>query len=160
MNARLPHPFAAIVGRLLRPPPRPAAVSRSRRLAPLERLAGEFRDVLCFPEDAEALILGLRRGTPIVLRTGESAPVAAFSSPTGPLNYANVRIVLALARAELAARGIATANAEQLRSVVLGDAENEGILSRRAAGFGWGRIAHGMGLKLGAVVKGRDDPQG
>ena len=154
MNARLPHPFAAIVERLLRPAPSPAASRGARRVAPLQHLTAEFGDVVGSAEDAQALILGLRRGTPIVLGGRESAPAAAFISPTGPLNYGNVRVVLALMRAQLAARGIATADAEHLRSVLVGDAGGDGILSRRATGFGWGRIAHDMGLKLGTVVKG------
>jgi len=62
--------------------------------------------------------------------------------------------VLALARSQLAAQGISMASPEQLRSVLIGDAGAAGILTRRAAGFSWGRIAHALGLKLGAVVRG------
>jgi hypothetical protein len=158
MNARLPHPFAAVVGRLLQAAPTTANAMVTRRVAPLERLAAEFGDLAGSQQNATALIQALRTGTPIALGQPRSSAGPAFSSPTGPLSYANVRIVLALARAQLAAQGIATATPEQLRSVLIGDAGAAGILARRAAGFGWGRIAHALGLRLGVAVRGDERP--
>jgi len=152
MNARLPHPVAAVVGRLLQAAPTTATAIATRRVAPLERLAAEFGDFVGSQQNATTLIQALRTGTPIALGQPRSSASPAFSSPTGPLSYANVRIVLALARSQLAAQGFATATPEQLRSVLFGDAGAAGILDRRAAGFGWGRIAHALGLKLGPVL--------
>jgi len=154
MNARLPHPFAAVVGLLLRAAPTTGTAMVTRRVAPLERLAAEFGDFVGSQQNAMALIQALRTGTPLALGQPRSSASPPFSSPTGPLSYANVRIVLALARAQLAAQGISTATSEQLRSVLIGGTGAEGILTRRAAGFGWGRIAHALGLKLGAVLSG------
>ncbi|RLJ63515.1 hypothetical protein [Sulfurisoma sediminicola] len=158
MNARLPHPFAAIVGRLLQAAPANAAAIAIRREPPLARLAAEFGEFVGSQQSATALIQALRTGTPIVLGQPRSSASPAFSSPTGPLSYANVRIVLALARSQLAAQGLSTASPERLRWVLIGDAGADGILARRAAGFGWGRIAHALGLKLGAVVRGDVGP--
>jgi hypothetical protein len=154
MNARLPHPFAAVVGLLLQAAPTTAAADMPRRVPPLERLVAEFADLAGSQRNATALVQGLRTGAPIALGLPRSCAIPAFSSPTGPLSYANVRIALALARSQLAAQGIATATPEQLRWVLIGDAGAAGILARRAAGFGWGRIAHALGLKLGSVLSG------
>jgi hypothetical protein len=154
MNARLPHPFAAVVGRLLQTAPTTGTSIVTRRVAPLERLAAEFGDFVGSQQDAKALIQALRTGAPIALGMPRSSASPASSSPTGPLSYANVRIVLALARSQLVAQGISTASPAQLRSVLIGDAGAAGILARRAAGFGWGRIAHALGLRLGSVLGG------
>lgn len=152
MNARLPHPFATVVGRLLTPPPEPASASGIRRIPPMERLAADFGEFVGSQRNAEALIRGLRTGTPIALVSAGPSSCAPFTSPTGPLSYANVRVVLALARGHLAAQGIVTATPEQLHFALIGDTASAGILARRAAGFGWGRIAHALGMKLGPVL--------
>jgi hypothetical protein len=158
MNARLPHPFAAVVERLLLVAPTNATSVVTRRESPLERLVAEFGDFVGSRKNATALIQALRAGTPIAPGSQRSCASPALSSPTGPLSYANVRIVLALARSQLAAQGIATATPEQLRSVLIGGAGGDGILARRAAGFGWGRIAHALGLKLGSVLGDQGKP--
>lgn len=141
----------------------PAAVSPPPRTPMAQRLVAEFGDFAGSTENARALISGLRSGDPITLTAtpGSSGANATFSSPTRPLSYGNIRIALSLARAQLAREGIAQPTPQQLQAALVGNAAGtspapDGILTRRAAGLGWGRIAHAMGMKLGPTVSGHD----
>jgi hypothetical protein len=126
------------------------------------RLASDFSCFAGSMENAAALIDGLRMGGPVTLTApGNSGGSVCFSVPTRPMSYSNVRIALLLARAQLACEGIARPSPQQLRAALTGSGLNpspvaDGILGRRAAGFGWGRIAHSLGLKLGLIVSGTD----
>jgi hypothetical protein len=135
------------------------------------RLAADFSTLAGSTENAAALIKGLRLGMPITLMVldpcsgkapspGDSGGSLSFSLPTRPMSYGNIRIALSLARAQLAREGIAQPTPQQLRAALLGSRSKaapatDGILVRRAAGFGWGRIAHALGLKLGTIVDAR-----
>jgi hypothetical protein len=115
------------------------------------RLASRYSTFAGSPQNAESLVEGLRTGTPISLSpspTGPNttAPAASLSPATGKMGYGNINIALALAKTSLARQGITNPTPSQL-SATLG-----GLLSQKADGVGWGRIAKGMGVKLGAVV--------
>lgn len=139
-----------------------AATPASRRIPMASRLVADFSTLAGSTENAGALIDGLRMGRPITLTApGSPGGSVCFSVPTRPMSYGNVRVALSLARAQLAREGIAHPAPRQLQAALIGSGSNsypaaDGILVRRAAGFGWGRIAHALGLKLGPVVSGAD----
>jgi hypothetical protein len=114
-------------------------------------------------ENAQALIAGLRNGTPIVLDG------ATITPPTQPMGYGNTYIALSLAKAQLARYGITEPTPQQLEAALTGGTITttslsatgtvvtktvslQGILTQRAAGQGWGQIAKANGFKLGPVV--------
>jgi hypothetical protein len=133
-----------------------------RRLPPATRLGAEFCAFAGSSENAGALIEGLRSGSAITLTAATpsgrdgAATGTSFTAPTGPMSYGNIRVALSLAREQLAREGIDHPTPQQLQAALVGDAAagTTGILDRRAAGMGWGRIAHDLGMKLGPVVGG------
>ncbi|AYH45481.1 hypothetical protein [Azoarcus sp. DN11] len=128
-----------------------------------ESMAKDFSPLVGSQTDALALIQGLHTGTAVVLQPGstatpESRPVTV--TPTAPMGYGNVFITLALAQASLTQAGITKPTSAELAAaltggtiVVNGQATNfQGILTMRAAGMGWGKIAQENGFKLGRVI--------
>lgn len=139
------------------------------------RFAADFASFAGSPENAAALITGLRTGTPITLfgmstaESGSTATLTTITPPTAPMGYGNAYVVLSLARAQLAGYGITEPTPEQLKAALTGGSLTisgvgpdgsvntrtvvlEGILTQRAAGMGWGEIAKANGFKLGPVV--------
>ena len=121
-------------------------------------------------ENAASLVNGLRTGSEINLTdsatasNGSTSGSVNFTSPTKPMGYGNIRIVLSLAEAQLKTEGYSQATAQQLQMVLMGDmsgstaqstSQAQGILTMRASGMGWGQIAQAMGFKLGPVMSGR-----
>lgn len=92
-------------------------------------------------DDARTLVDGLRSSRDF--RIGDTA----FETPTPELGNGEVNVVLVLAEAKLARDNIVTPTPEQLRSAL------EPILVQRAGGSGWGDIAHGMGVRLGELMR-------
>lgn len=129
-------------------PPSPSSVET--------RLSGEFAGFAGSPDNATALVRGLHGATPVTLLSGGPAPVAmTFAPPTRPMGYGNVRIALALARADLTRQGIANPSTAEIRGALIGSGGRTGILQQRADGLGWGKIAQRLGFKLGKVVGSR-----
>jgi len=158
------------------------------------KFASDFATFAGSQENAEALITGLRNGTPITLTdtsatttkttsgtttgttTGTSGTTTAATSttitpPTKPMGYGNTYITMSLAKAQLAQFGITNPTPEQLNAVLTGGTFTttsvgpdgtlitktvtiDGILTQRASGMGWGRIAQANGFKLGQVISG------
>ncbi len=135
------------------------------------RFAADFADFAGSQDNAEALIGGLRTGSPITLSggPGSTTAVTTITPPTRPMGYGNAYLSLSLARAQLAAYGITQPTPEQLQAALTGGSLTvstvgadgsvttrtvtmEGILTQRAAGMGWGEIAKANGFKLGPVV--------
>ncbi len=86
---------------------------------------------------------------------------AMIEPPTGRMGWGNVFISLALAKAALANVGITEPAAAQLQAAltggdaILADGSTmtlRGVLTMRAEGMGWGKIAQAQGTKLDAVV--------
>ncbi|MEO1767057.1 hypothetical protein [Thiobacter aerophilum] len=136
------------------------------------RFARDFAQFAGSQENAEALISGLRSGTPITL-SGVSAAgtttTTTITPPTRPMGYGNTYISLSLAKTQLAQYGITDPTPEVLKAALTGGSFTvtkvapdgtvstqtvtlEGILNQRAAGMGWGQIAQANGFKLGPVV--------
>lgn len=128
-----------------------------------ERLGSEFAIFAGSDSNAQALVQGLRDGTPVTLdgAAGSSA-TTTFTPATGKLGYGNARIALSLAEASLAKAGITDPTPAEIAAslnggtLVLADGTSidlKGVLTERTAGEGWGKIANGMGLKLGDVTR-------
>lgn len=124
------------------------------------KLTTEFSGWAGSTENADALVNGLRTGSAITLTstaTDGTATTTTFVPPTRPMGYGNIRIALLLAKTQLASQGITDPTATQLQGALLGTSgsSTQGILQMRASGMGWGQIANSMGVKLGAVISGK-----
>lgn len=143
------------------------------------KFAGDFVEFSGSQQNAEALISGLRTGTPITL-TGSTTSGPATGTvtttntttivpPTKPMGYGNTYITLSLAKAQLAQYGITEPTPAQLNAALTGGTFTtttvaadgtlvtktitvDGILTQRASGLGWGQIAKANGFKLGQVI--------
>lgn len=104
-----------------------------------QRLVSRYAEFAGSPDNAASLVAGLRSGTAVTL--GDGSVVTTFSPPTGRMGWGNVQRALDLARADLAAQGIANPTPEQLQAALVGSATTPGILQLRSAGSGWGQIA-------------------
>jgi hypothetical protein len=125
------------------------------------RISADFSAFAGSPENASALVTGLRSGTEISLASGGEGGATTFTPPTGRMGYGNVYAALALAKQQLAGYGITQPAAEDLRAALTGGtittvngrtATLSGVLQMRADGMGWGQIARVLGFKLGPVV--------
>ncbi|HEX9398285.1 MAG TPA: hypothetical protein VF943_16265 [Burkholderiales bacterium] len=99
-------------------------------------------------ENSESLVTGLRNGTTVKLSGGTT-----FTPPTGKMGNGNIDIALSLAQEKLRQQGITNPTSEQLKTALIGNAQNPGILKQRADGMGWGQIAQSQGVKLGDVMR-------
>lgn len=138
------------------------------------KFATDFATLSGSQQNAEAIITGLRKGTPITLTgtgttTGSTTPIITdtiITPPTKPMGYGNTYITMSLAQAELNQYGITQPTSAQLQAALTGGTlivgsgttaqtiQLQGILTQRASGMGWGQIANGMGVKLGQVISG------
>lgn len=146
------------------------------------KFASDFATFAGSQENAEALITGLRNGTPITLSgsgtttttttggiTTQVTTNTTIVPPTKPMGYGNTYISLSLAKAQLAQYGITEPTPEQLQAALTGGTLTtttigpngttttktvtlDGILTQRADGMGWGEIAKANGFKLGQVI--------
>jgi hypothetical protein len=137
------------------------------------KISGTFNSLL--GSDSNAVVTGLRNGTPITLTTTSPAatPGAAptvtttvITPPTGQMGHGNVFISLALAKQQLGQLGISQPTPEQLQAALTGGTittgtgatatttQLQGVLTMRSQGMGWGQIAQKQGTKLGPVISG------
>lgn len=158
----------------------------------INKVSSEFSSFL--GDDATAVITGLRNGTPITLTTTDNSSTPTGSSvttadpnvtttttqtgtpltttttitpPTGKMGLGNVRISLALAKAQLSQYNIDQPTSDQLSATLLGGSittgsgttatttQIQGVLTMRSEGMGWGQIAQELGYKLGPIISGR-----
>jgi hypothetical protein len=127
-------------------------------------ISTKFANFAGSPENATALVTGLHDGATVTLITTVNGQpvITEFQPATGQQGYGNTFISLALAQESLAKAGITQPTPEQLIAALNGGTVTggngtavtlAGVLSLRAAGTGWGDIAHTLGVKLGPVVK-------
>ncbi len=145
------------------------------------KISGDFSSFL--GSDANAVVTGLRNGTPITLKTTTTTPSTTtggvpsttttntiITPPTGQMGYGNVYITLALAKQQLSALGITQPTPSQLQAALTGGTISQttgtgttaattttnldGILTLRSQNMGWGQIAQKLGYKLGPVMSG------
>ena len=143
------------------------------------KISGDFSSFL--GADANAVVTGLRNGTPITLKTTTTTPsttpggtpttttaTTIITPPTGHMGHGNVYISLALAKQQLSALGITQPTPTQLQAALTGGAITQttgtgttatttttnlqGILTLRSQNMGWGQIAQKLGYKLGPVM--------
>jgi hypothetical protein len=157
-----------------------AATSSTSGSPQVARLAGSFSSFAGSDANAEALVIGLRNGTPITLSettiatsgtatTGTTATAVTtsttFTPPTGRMGWGNVRHALTMAKLELAAQGITDPSTAQIQAALTGGSistvnasgvqtatQLPGILTLRSQHIGWGRIAQTIGVKQGAFA--------
>lgn len=132
------------------------------------KLIGTYTNLAGSSANAGSLVNGLRNGSTITLMDTvtnadgtTSSQTTTFQPATGKMGDGNVNIALSLAKQELTAKGITDPTASELEaalnggSVTLADGTSvnlQGVLALRAAGQGWGEIAHTLGFKLGDLV--------
>ena len=145
------------------------------------KIADDFNTFL--GSDSNAVVTGLRNGTPITLTRTTTVPsttpgglptttttTTVITPPTGHMGHGNVYISLALAKQQLSSLGITQPTPQQLQSALTGgtitqttgsgatavttSTQLDGILTLRSQNMGWGQIAQKLGYKLGPVMSG------
>jgi hypothetical protein len=130
------------------------------------KISSDFTTFAGSSANSDALVTGLRNGTPITLTSTDAKGVTTsttFTPATGKMGYGNVYISLSLAKQQLAGMGITEPTAEQIQAALNGGTITAasgqtttmtGVLQMRADGMGWGQIAQSLGYKLGPVISG------
>jgi hypothetical protein len=130
------------------------------------KISADFRTFAGSSANADALVGGLRSGSPITLTSTNpqgTTSSTTFTAPTGKMGYGNVFISLSLAQQQLANAGITQPTAQQIQASLLGGTVTSGagqtiklsgVAQMRSDGMGWGQIANTLGFKLGPVVSG------
>ena len=130
------------------------------------KISSDFRTFAGSTANSDALVKGLRQGTPITLSSTNATGVTTsntFTAPTGKMGHGNVFITLALAQQQLANAGITQPTNQQIQASLLGGSVTNGsgqtlnlsgVAQMRSDGMGWGQIANTLGFKLGPVVSG------
>jgi hypothetical protein len=142
------------------------------------KVADDFSSFL--GSDSNAVVTGLRNGTPITLTRTTTVPsttpgglsttttttTTVITPPTGHMGHGNVYISLALAKYKLSTMGITEPTPQQLQTALTGGTITQtsatgtttttmqGILTMRSQNMGWGKIAQELGTKLGPVISG------
>ncbi len=148
--AALPLVVAAQAGRGTTTTTSTSTQSTAATTVPADKLIQKYTPLAGSEENARSLVTGLRDGTDITLSGGSNGgTTTTIANPTSKMGYGNVNITLALAEKQLSA--ISNPSPADLNSA-LTNAEN-GILTLRASGMGWGEIAHTLGFKLGEVMR-------
>ena len=130
------------------------------------KISSDFRTFAGSTANSDALVKGLRQGTPITLSSTSSTGTTTsntITAPTGKMGYGNVFITLSLAQQQLANAGITQPTNQQIQASLLGGSVTNasgqtvnlsGVAQMRSDGMGWGQIANTLGFKLGPVVSG------
>jgi hypothetical protein len=99
-----------------------AAMAATAPHTEASRLAARYSDWAGSQSNAEALVTGLRSGSPVTLVTNgadRSVSLAGFS-PSGPMSYGAVGNALSDAQRSLSRVGISHPNAEQIQAALIG----------------------------------------
>jgi hypothetical protein len=132
---------------------------------PEDRLVDKFTRFAGSRTNAESLVNGLRNDQEVKL-TSTTQNSASFTPKTDKMGFGNVNIALTLAKATLAEQGITRPTPDQLKAALNGgtitttsgkQVKLTGILTQRASGLGWGKIAQANGFKLGELMRHKHD---
>ena len=132
---------------------------------PEDRLVDKFTRFAGSKANAEALVNGLRNDQQVTL-TSAQGTTTSFTPKTDKMGFGNVNIALTLARATLAQQGITRPTPQQIEAALNGGTVTTssgkqvtftGILTQRASGMGFGKIAQANGLKLGELLRHRHE---
>jgi hypothetical protein len=99
-----------------------AAMAATGPQTDASRLSGQYAEWAGGQSNAEALIAGLRTGSPVTLVTNgadRSVSIAGFT-PTGPMSYGAVSNALSNAQRSLSRLGIEHPSAEQIQAALIG----------------------------------------
>jgi hypothetical protein len=130
-----------------------------------DRLVDKFTRFAGSKSNAESLVNGLRNDQEVKL-TSTTQGSASFTPKTDKMGFGNVNIALTLAKATLAEQGITRPTPQQIEAALNGGTITNrsgkqvvltGILTQRASGMGWGKIAQANGFKLGELMRHRHD---
>jgi hypothetical protein len=130
-----------------------------------DRLVDKFTRFAGSKANAESLVNGLRNDQEVKLTSSTQAS-ATFTPKTDKMGLGNVNIALTLAKATLAEQGITRPTPQQIEAALNGGTVTNragkqvmltGILTQRASGLGWGKIAHANGFKLGELMRHHGD---
>lgn len=118
---------------------------------PANKLIEKYTPLAGSEANATKLVTGLRDGSAQITLTSTSGTTTTTTTIDNPLagkkmGYGNINIVLALAEKQLSMTSSTDLNS------VLTNPDN-GILTLRASGMGWGQIANSLGFKLGDVMR-------
>jgi hypothetical protein len=125
-----------------------------------DRLVDQFTRFAGSKSNAEALVNGLRNDQEVKLTSAQGS--ASFTPNTDKMGFGNVKIALSLAKATLAEQGIKRPTPVQIEAALNGGTVTNsagkqvtltGILTQRASGMGWGKVAQANGFKLGEVLR-------
>ena len=125
-----------------------------------DRLVDKFTRFAGSKSNAEALVNGLRNDQEVKLTSAQGS--ASFTPKTDKMGFGNVNIALSLAKATLAEQGIKRPTPAQIEAALNGGTVTNsagkqvtltGILTQRASGLGWGKVAQANGFKLGEVLR-------
>jgi 3-polyprenyl-4-hydroxybenzoate decarboxylase len=128
------------------------------------RLIQDFTTFAGSSTNANSLVNGLRHDAPVTLTSGTAGQTTSsvtFTPPTRPMGAGNTFISLAVARQQLTNLGITQPTPDQLKAALVGGTVTgssgkptalPGVLTLRAQGQGWGRIAQTQGVQLGQVI--------
>lgn len=114
---------------------------------PADKLIEKYTPLAGSEQNAKSLVTGLRDGTRVTLSSPSGT--TSFDPSTGKMGYGNVNIALALAERQLSTTENPTP--ADLQNA-LTNSEN-GVLTLRAKGMGWGEIAQAYGYKVGDVMR-------
>lgn len=132
---------------------------------PDDRLVDKFARFAGSRTNAESLVNGLRNDQEVKL-TSTTQGSASFTPKTDKMGFGNVNIALTLAKATLAEQGIFRPTPQQIEAALNGGTITNrsgkqvmltGILTQRASGLGWGKIAQANGFKLGELMRHHGD---
>jgi hypothetical protein len=130
-----------------------------------DRLVDRFARFAGSRSNAESLVNGLRNDQEVKLTSTQGA-TTSFTPKTDKMGFGNVNIALTLAKATLAEQGITRPTPQQIEAALNGGTitnragkrvQLTGILTQRASGMGWGKIAQVNGFKLGDLMRHHGD---
>ena len=128
---------------------------------PEDRLVDKFTRFAGSKANADSLVNGLRNDQQVQL-TSAQGTTTSFTPKTDKMGFGNVNIALTLAKATLAEQGITRPTPQQIEAALNGGTITTrsgkqvtltGILTQRASGMGWGKIAQANGFKLGELLR-------
>lgn len=126
------------------------------------QIAGRFAAFAGSAGNAQALVLGLRNGTPITLVSATNSQSVAFSPADGRMGYADAFIAIDLADEALTQAGMNHPTPQEIQEALNGGTVPEsgtvapnsmrGILRLRAAGRDWAAVADDLGVNLSKAL--------
>ncbi|HJY76626.1 MAG TPA: hypothetical protein VKE95_08335 [Burkholderiales bacterium] len=152
---------AAVLAAFLFALPLVAPAHEKDSIPPEDRLVDKFTRFAGSKANAESLVNGLRNDQQVTL-TSAQGTTTSFTPKTDKMGFGSVNIALTLAKATLAQQGITRPTPQQIEAALNGGTVTTssgkqvtftGILTQRANGMGFGKIAQANGLKLGELLR-------